>query len=332
MTQARGRKALYTLGIATDMGLDIQGANLAPHVLFRSFQLNEKLRDLGIYIACTGANEIMGANISLALRDSTEPKEQRMESITQLSKQVASRITTDLDGLKAEQVCCNALFLGGDHSIAMGTYAGVANHLKHRLGVLWLDAHGDFHVWNTSQSKNIHGMALAAILGQVTSSEELKDESKLFACCPTKYRPRPDEIIILGARSLDFPEVERLRKLGIVVYTATDIERYGLKEVMSRVVDAFKAKDIEMKVHVSLDLDVIDPVYAPGVSTPCSAGLTERELFYVAEALNSSTTVFSLDVVEYNIMNDDKDSRTAHLASEAILHFFGKTYYPGLRR
>ncbi|MBE9479483.1 MAG: arginase family protein [Chloroflexi bacterium] len=325
------KKALYTLGIATDLGLETPGAKLAPSVLFQLLRVNEKLAKLGSVIETSKLPEnIIADDIKALVVGGSPNKEERIERIANLCHRTARQIQKDLDQVKETHESYHALFLGGDHSIAMGTYAGVANHLAHKLGVLWIDAHGDFNVWKTTDSKNIHGMALASILGQVRDGEEnMNDEKSLFDFCLTEHRPSPDDIVIWGARKLDDKEIDRLRYFGIKVYSATDIERITLREIMDRIVDKFKAK--RMKVHVSLDLDAIDPKYAPGVSTPVNGGITDRELFYIAETLNLNDLVFSLDVVEYNITEDDKII-TAEFAAEAILHFFGKTYSPNLSR
>ncbi|MFW9889115.1 MAG: arginase [Candidatus Thorarchaeota archaeon] len=319
------RTHLYILGIATDLGLCVKGADLAPRVLRRHFELDKRLEEMGIVIpALEEEDPIIKDDVQRAILDDEASKEEKLYPVKRLCERAACRIQNDLDLIKQKYSPYKALFLGGDHSIAMGSYAGVANHLGDELGVLWIDAHGDYHTWRTSVSKNVHGMALAAIVGEGIGPGQTDIE--LFNCCPTNFKPHPHNVFMLGVRDLEASEKERLGKSGVKIYTASDIEGVGVSSILTEICRRLRKNGIN-NLHVSLDLDVVDPIFAPGTSTPVNGGLTFRELIYIAEFLANEDIIFSLDVVEYNITNDIC-GRTANLAKEAILHFIGKTHYP----
>lgn len=321
-------RALYTLGIATDLGLGKEGADpgadIGPRALFRSFALHLYLKQLGLHIDHPGDNILRPGDGVLPASAPTD-KGPKLARIEKFSKRVAEHIEKDLDRLEDEHGDYRALLLGGDHSMSLGTYAGVANHFGRDLGVLWIDAHADLNTWATSGTKNVHGMILAAILGRTTEVDEVPgDEAPLFACCPTTHRPKPENVVILGLRAVDYPrEFARMESLGIKYYTSTDVERRGIADVMEEILENFETRGLLGKVHVSFDLDSLDPCYAPGVSTPVSAGLTDRELFFIAERIDAKRLMCSLDIVEYNI-SKDLAGRTGRFAVEAALHFFGK--------
>ena len=208
------------------------------------------------------------------------------------------------------------LVLGGDHSIAVGTISGVASYCrkaKKRLGLLWIDAHGDIHVPRTSPSGNIHGMPLAALLGM--GPKELTEVggpgSKLD----------PKNVALVGVRSLEDGERVHLQRLGIRVYTMSEIDRDGIHMVMS---DALaRVTDGTDCLHVSFDLDVVDPSLAPGVGTPVKGGLDYREAHLIMELIAASKRMTSLELVEVNPILDERN-RSAVLAVELLESAFGK--------
>ena len=204
------------------------------------------------------------------------------------------------------------LVLGGDHSVALGTMVGMAQ-ARGRGGVLWLDAHGDLNTPETTPSGNVHGMPLAAALGHGGGIVE-RPEWLLPAIDPAR-------VAIVGVRSLDAGERTLIAELGLAVFTMSDIDRRGLDAVLAEAIGVVQGENF---VHVSLDLDVIDPQAAPGVGTPVRGGLSYREAHLALELVAESATVSSLDVVEVNPILDVANA-TGRLAVELIASALGET-------
>ncbi|WP_312094552.1 arginase [Niallia sp.] len=204
------------------------------------------------------------------------------------------------------------LVLGGDHSIAIGTLAGVSKHYKN-LGVIWYDAHGDLNTAETSPSGNIHGMPLAASLGY---GHELL--TNLLGISP---KIKPEHVVIIGARSLDEGERRLIKELGIKVFTMHEIDRLGMTKVMEETICYLKDKTDG--VHLSLDLDGLDPNDAPGVGTPVPGGISYRESHLAMEMLAESELITSAEFVEVNPILDEKN-KTASLAVALMGSLFGE--------
>lgn len=204
------------------------------------------------------------------------------------------------------------LVLGGDHSIAIGTLAGVTKHYKN-LGVIWYDAHGDLNTAETSPSGNIHGMPLAASLGY---GHELL--TNLQGISP---KVKPEHVVIIGARSLDEGERRLIKELGIKVFTMHEIDRLGMTKVMEETISFFKGKTDG--VHLSLDLDGLDPKDAPGVGTPVPGGLSYRESHLAMEMLAEAELITSAEFVEVNPILDERN-KTASLAVALMGSLFGE--------
>src|SRR5215469_14590707 len=207
------------------------------------------------------------------------------------------------------------LVLGGDHSLAMGSVAGVATALAERgerLGVIWLDAHGDINTPETSESGNIHGMPLAHLLGQ--GDERL---SRIASPYPAI---REENLVMVGLRDLDPPERIMIAKLGIAAYTMRDIDQRGLATVMAEAITI--AGRGTGGIHVSCDPDWIDPIEAPGVGTPVRGGATFREAHLALEMIADSGKLVSMDMVEINPVLDDRN-QTATLAVDLVVSAFG---------
>ena len=201
------------------------------------------------------------------------------------------------------------LVLGGDHSVALGTLAGLRRDGPG--GVLWLDAHGDLNTPETSLTGNVHGMVLAAALGLGGSAFE-HEAWTLPAVDPAR-------VALVGVRSLDDAERTLLRDLGAAVYTMSDLDRLGVEHAMR---EALAHVDGPSFVHVSLDMDVVDPSDAPGVGTPVRGGLTYREAHLAMELVAESGIAGSLDVVEVNPILD-RENETARLAVELVASALG---------
>jgi arginase len=204
------------------------------------------------------------------------------------------------------------LALGGDHSIAIGTIAGVAQRMK-RLGVIWIDAHADINTPQTSPSGNLHGMALAAGLGL--------GDPRFTGIAGISPKLQPSRIVLVGARALDEGEKHFIRKHEIACFTMYDIDRYGMARVME---DAIRiASTGSDGVHVSFDIDSVDPREAPGTGTPVRGGLNYREAHLAMEMLYDARIVTSADIVEVNPLLDNTPV-TARLAVELIGSLLGE--------
>jgi arginase len=208
------------------------------------------------------------------------------------------------------------LVLGGDHSIAVGTVSGIAafaRREKRGVGMLWIDAHGDINTPETSPSGNIHGMPLAALLGYGAS--ELTEIGG--------WIPKVDaaNVALVGIRSLDSGEKKRLKETGVQVHTMSEIDRHGVHQVMKKAIA--RVTDGTDFVHVSFDLDAIDPAVAPGVGTPVKGGLDYREAHLIMEVIADSGIMTSMEIVEANPILDQHNA-SAEFAVELIQSAFGK--------
>jgi len=203
------------------------------------------------------------------------------------------------------------LVLGGDHSIAMGTVAGLLDAWGD-VAVLWIDAHGDINTPQTSPSGNIHGMPVAALLGQAGLGSRLGWD---------KRQIRPERLVLFGTRTLDPGERRIIADLGIRMFTMSQIDQMGVSAAIGEAIDLLKGPG---GIHVSLDMDAVDPLEAPGVGTPWPGGLTYREAHLAMELLAATGQVSSMEVVEVNPIHDH-ENRTAKLAADLILSALGRT-------
>jgi len=200
--------------------------------------------------------------------------------------------------------------LGGDHSVSMGTVSGVARGA--RTGVLWIDAHADLNIPETSPSGNIHGMPLAHLLG--------RGDARLLEVWGGGAIIRPEDVVFIGLRSLDPAERAFIRDAGIRAYTMKEIDRRGIATVAEEALSHLKGVS---RLHVSFDADVLDPSVAPGVGTPVSGGLTYREAHLLMELLADAEVVTSLDLVEVNPILDVRNA-TARITVEMAMSLLGK--------
>ncbi|VDG88666.1 Arginase [Lysinibacillus sphaericus] len=241
------------------------------------------------------------------------------------------RVGQDIDGLKNLDEVTNActklagrvaeltkngqfpLVFGGDHSMAIGTLAGLSEKYNN-LGVIWYDAHADINTEKTSPSGNIHGMPLAVSLGM--------GHDRLVNIYKEGRKIKPENVVIIGARSVDPGEREVIKELGIKVFTMHEIDRDGMTSVMNQAIDYLKSKKID-GLHLSLDLDGLDPLYTPGVGTPVPGGISYRESHLAMEMLQDSGLVTSAEFVEVNPILDDKNA-TADVAVGLIGSLFGE--------
>jgi arginase len=202
------------------------------------------------------------------------------------------------------------LVLGGDHSIAMGTVAGLLDAWQD-ISLLWVDAHGDINTPETSPSGNVHGMPLAVILGQ----------TDLFSHVGwTGRRLAPEHVVLFGIRNLDPGEKTLLRRLAVRVFTMSEIDQVGVKAAVEEALAVLQGPG---RIHLSVDMDAMDPIEAPGVGTPWPGGLTYREAHLAMELLAESGQVASMEVVEVNPIADH-ENRTGKFAEELILSALGR--------
>ncbi len=203
------------------------------------------------------------------------------------------------------------LVLGGDHSISMGSVAGVAN--RGRTGVLWVDAHADVNTPETSPSGNIHGMPLAHLLGH--------GDPRLLSIWGGQGVIQPEDVVFIGLRSIDEGERAFIRKHNLRAYTMKEIDTLGMARVTEQAIDQLSHLE---RVHVSFDADALDPTVAPGVGTPVDGGLNYREAHLLMEMLAEADIVTSLDLVEVNPILDSRN-RTANIMVEMAASLLGKT-------
>ena len=290
-------KPLAILGAALDLGTTRRGVDMGPSAI-RYAGLAERLEGLGLEVDDCG-------NVLAEIPEVASVRNEHaryLPAILATCKQIAARVA---DIANQGQM---PLVLGGDHSIAMGTLAGLAS-VHGTGGVLWVDAHGDLNRPSTSPTGNVHGMPLAAALGECGFTIE---------GFPGPPWVEAKHVALVGVRSLDPGEKELVRRLDLAVFTMADIDRRGMPEVMDEAIAVVKGAS---HVHLSLDVDVCDPEIAPGVGTPVRGGLSYREAHLAMEILAEAELLTSLEVVEVNPILDHADETGAlavELAASAL--------------
>lgn len=284
-----------------DLGQMRRGVDMGPSAI-RYAGVVERLEGLSYKIEDKGDIEIGRANREEEAANNLRNLKAVSEASVKLSDQVD-------DAIKSGSF---PLVFGGDHSIAIGTLAGVSKHYEN-LGVIWYDAHGDLNTGETSPSGNIHGMPLAVSIG-------IGDEAltRIGGYTP---KVKPENIVIIGARSLDQGEKELIKEKGIKVYTMHEIDRLGMTKVMEETIEYLKER--ADGVHLSLDLDGLDPHDAPGVGTPVIGGISYRESHLAMEMLAESEIITSAEFVEVNPILDEKN-KTATVAVALMGSLFGE--------
>jgi len=282
-----------------DLGQDRRGVDMGPSAI-RYARLQSALEELGYPVIDLG-------NAATPIPETVEKKGElrHLAAVRGVCEEVAGRAGAMVsEGLFP-------IFLGGDHSISIGTVSGIAR-TSGRTGVIWLDAHADFNIPETSPSGNIHGMPLSALTG--------RGHPDLVRIGGEGASVRTEDVVVLGLRSVDVKERGLLVETGIRVYTMKEIDAYGIARVVRRALQDLSHLE---RVHLSFDLDVVDPGVAPGVGTPVRGGLTYREAHLVMELVNEAGIVTSLDVVEVNPILDYSNG-TAELAVELVASLMGR--------
>jgi arginase len=301
-------KKLCILGVPMDYGASRRGVDMGPSAI-RITRIGERLEQLGFQVRDRGNVEV-GVRESLHAPGTQLSKARFAEEIAKVLKRLSAEVQT---ALKADE---RPIVFGGDHSIAMGTVAGVAEHYHEqgkKIGIVWIDAHADINTPETTVSGNVHGMPVAHIMG--FGSEVLLQISKL--------RPMVDlkNIALVGLRDLDPGEQETIRSKGVHAFTMRDIDELGMKEVMRRALEI--ATNGTHGFHVSFDMDGVDPVDAPGVGTPVPGGISYREAHLSMEMAFDTGKILSMEITEVNPILDHAN-QTAELAAEVLLSAFGK--------
>lgn len=305
-------KRVEIVGVPMDLGGDRRGVDMGPSAI-RYAGLHRALERLGYEVRDKGnirvADRAEGRTVAAPGGDGEAGSRVRhrahhVEEIVRAVEELA-RIVEGIESGKG-----TPLVLGGDHSMAIGTLAGIRRGGR-KPGVIWIDAHGDINTPDTTPSGNVHGMPLAVATG-------LANEP-----FPEALRGTVDgsQAVLVATRSLDEGEKENIRRAGVTVVTMADIDRLGMAAAMERVIAVAAKGD---GIHLSLDMDAIDPDEAPGVGTPVRGGLTYREAQLAMEMLAASGKLRSIEVAEVNPILD-RENRTAHLAVELIASALGQT-------
>jgi arginase len=296
---------VHLLGVPMDLGSGRRGVDMGPSAI-RIAGVADRLAELGHKVVDEG-------DIVIKNMEELKVGHERARYLGEIARAAA------IIARKIERIIGLGHFplvLGGDHSIAVGTVSGIAAHAQRqdqRVGLLWIDAHGDINTPETSPSGNIHGMPLAALLGFGA------DELTGVAGPPPKVHPA--NVALVGIRSLDAGEKKRLKETGVQVHTMSDIDRHGVHRVMQKALA--RVTDGTDYVHVSFDLDAVDPTVAPGVGTPVKGGLDYREAHLIMEVLADAGVMTSLEMVEVNPILDQGNASAA-FAVELVQSAFGK--------
>ena len=292
------------LGAPTDVGAGHRGAGLGPEAL--------RIAGLGDALVARGIDVVDRGNIDGPRNPWQPPTDgyRHLREVTDWNRAVMDAVSAELAAGRMP------ILLGGDHCLGVGSITAVANHCRKvgkKLRVLWLDAHADFNTHNVTPSGNIHGMPVACLCGLGP-----KELTHLGGSAPAL---QPAEIRQIGIRSVDEGEKRLVKEHGLDVYDMRYIDEVGMKRAMEEALDGV---DADTHVHVSFDVDFLDPSIAPGVGTTVPGGPNYREAQLVMEMIADSGRIGSLDIVELNPLLDARNA-TAQLAVDLVESLFGKS-------
>jgi arginase len=298
-------KPVHIVGVPLDLGGNRRGVDMGPSA-FRIAGLAEQIAALGHAVADRG-------DVAAPIRETqpkSDPSKKYVDAIAHVCRSVYDEVR------QALEEGAIPLVLGGDHSLAAGSVAASADWIRRSsglpLGVIWVDAHADMNTPATTTSGNVHGMPLAALLGH---------EPHELASIGSAPSVLPAHTALVGIRNLDEKEKDAIRAWGVHIFTMKEIDRDGIASVAERAIAV--AANGTGGVHVSFDLDVCDPMFAPGVGTPVKGGLDYREAHTLMELVADSRRLVALDLVEVNPTLDIRNT-TAELATELALSALGK--------
>jgi arginase len=302
------KEIVSVIGFPMDLGAGRRGVDMGPSAL-RIAGLQGKLEKLGYKVKDTG-------DITIEIMERQEVLNPKLKYIDEILK------TSEILAAKVEKVLDNGEFplcIGGDHSMALGTIGGIAAHCKKnelKLGVIWIDAHTDMNTDKTSPSGNIHGMPLAASLG--IGNDQLVN---FYSIAPKVV---PENCTLIGIRSIDEDEKINIKKMKIPVSTMADIDKTGVYRIVVKALKHFQ-KNVD-HIHISFDVDSVDPNVAPGVGTPVPGGLSYREAHLIMETIAECGCMSSLEVAEVNPIIDQKN-QTAVFTTDLIASSMGQRIY-----
>jgi arginase len=298
-------KPIHIIGVPLDLGGGRRGVDMGPSA-FRIAGLGDQLAALGRTVSDKG-------NLPAPIPEQKRPADKKKKYIRDIAKVCQKLYDVARKSLDEGAL---PLVLGGDHSLGAGSVAASAAWLRQTvskpLGLIWVDAHGDMNTPETTGSGNVHGMPLAALLG---------NEPAELASIGFSPSVLPQHTVLLGIRNLDEREKAQIRLSGVHVFTMKDIDRDGIASVASRAIAI--ASEGTGGIHVSFDMDVCDPAIAPGVGTPVKGGLDYREAHMVMELVADSGRLIALDLVEVNPTLDIRNA-TAEFGTELALSALGK--------
>jgi arginase len=298
-------KPVHIIGVPLDLGGGRRGVDMGPSAL--------RIAGLGERIAEIGRRVLDQGDLPSPIPETQHEADAAKKYIHEIAR--VCRNLYEM-ALRSHDAGALPLVLGGDHSLAAGSVAASADFIRRTtsrpLGLIWVDAHGDMNTPQTTTSGNVHGMPLAALLGQ---------EPAELSSIGTSPSVLPQHTVLLGIRNLDAKEKDKIRGSGVHVFTMKDIDREGIATVAERALAL--ASDGTGGVHVSFDLDACDPTFAPGVGTPVKGGLDYREAHMVMELVADSQKLVALDLVEVNPTLDIRNT-TAEFGTELALSALGK--------
>jgi arginase len=293
------------IGAPMDLGAGRRGVDMGPSAI-RLAGLDERIASLGYDFEDLG-------NVAVEQPESLEVLSADARYLPQIA-QTCTRLAEIVESaMKRRRI---PLVLGGDHSVAVGTVAGISKHYRDQgesIGLIWVDAHADMNTPGTSPSGNVHGMPLACCVGR--GPHEL---THIFGFAP---KVAPENVAIVGLRDVDRREAPHVRETGVRAYTMREIDERGMRAVMNEAIEI--ACRGTAGFHLSFDMDSVDPDEAPGVGTPVRGGLTYREAHLAMEIVNDSGRILGMEMVEVNPVLDSAN-RTAMLGVELVMSAFGK--------
>jgi arginase len=298
-------KPVHIIGVPLDLGGNRRGVDMGPSA-FRIAGLGEQIASLGRTVVDKG-------DLPAPIAETQEARDERKKYVREIVKVCQKLYQTALESLLEGAM---PIVLGGDHSLGVGSVAASAEWARKTrerpIGLLWIDAHGDMNTPATSQSGNVHGMPLAALLGN-----EPPELARIGGVSPKVH---PSNTVLIGVRNLDEREKIAVRDSRVHVFTMKDIDRQGIASVAEQAMKL--AGEGTAGIHVSFDMDVCDPSIAPGVGTPVKGGLDYREAHMLMEIVADSGMLTLLDMVEVNPTLDVRNA-TAQLGTELALSALG---------
>lgn len=304
MDYLNDKKNIDIIGVQIDFGASQKGVAMGP-LAIRYAGLKPDLRSMGYHVHDKG--DIIPPEDGMSLRNMI-----RFEQVNATNKQLFDEVTETLQNGRFP------LVLGGDHSVAAGSVSAVAKHYEDQgeIGVIWIDAHGDWNDDKSTVSGNMHGMPYSAVCGW-------GPDSMVNFCDKPHFVPTAHCVQVAG-HDFDKAEAARMKEAGMNVFPMHDVDERGMTEIMKEAIRI--AGEGTVGIHLSFDVDAITPEYAPGTGTPVPNGITAREAFLAVEMLASSGKLISMDLVEVNPILDERN-KTGKLASELIQLALGKQIY-----